>query len=241
LSTILKKLKNSENKELLTEVNNIISKWKKILHPKTTNNNPEKKENQSKPKTNKQPESTKNSDDEFPKDFLLANGPSRRNQVRKNIYKNLKMHLNDINQEKINDLVEKVVAIEETLFDKFKNENAYTNRALEIISNLKDEKNYDFRDKIIKGEYKPEDLATMDVFEMVNKNKKKEIQQNIEDNINSVRSDWDEKHTKVTEGVYKCFKCGGKKTTQHEMQTRSADEPMTIFIHSVTCGNRWKI
>lgn len=83
------------------------------------------------------------------------------------------MHLKDINQEKINDLVEKVVAIEETLFDKFKNENAYTNRALEIISNLKDEKNYDFRDKIIKGEYKPEDLATMDVFEMVNKNKKR--------------------------------------------------------------------
>ena len=71
--------------------------------------------------------------------------------------------------------------------------------------------------------------------------KKKEIQQNIEDNINSVRSDWDEKHTKVTEGLYKFFKCGGKKTTQHEMQTRSADEPMTIFIHCVTCGNRWKI
>jgi transcription elongation factor S-II len=136
------------------------------------------------------------------------------------------MHLNDINQEKINDLVEKVVAIEETLFDKFKNENAYTNRALEIISNLKDEKNYDFRDKIIKGEYKPEDLATMDVFEMVNKNKKKEIQQNIENNINSVRSDWDEKHAPVTEGVYKCSKCGGKKTRQHDSTTLQFHMPM---------------
>lgn len=241
MSTILKKLKNTENKELLTEVNNIISKWKKVLHAKPNNNNPDKKENQSKPKTNKAPESTKNSDDDLPKEYLLPNGPSRRNQVRKNLYKNLKFHLKNLNQEEINDLIEKVVNIEQTLFEKFKNENAYTNRALEIISNVKDDKNYDFRDKIIKGEYKPEDLATMDAFEMVNKNKKKEIQQNIENNINSVRSDWDEKHAPVTEGVYKCSKCGGKKTRQHEMQTRSADEPMTIFIHCVNCGNSWKI
>ena len=241
MSTILKKLKNTENKELLTEVNNIISKWKKVLHAKPNNNNPDKKENQSKPKTNKAPESTKNSDDDLPKEYLLPNGPSRRNQVRKNLYKNLKFHLKNLNQEEINDLIEKVVNIEQTLFEKFKNENAYTNRALEIISNVKDDKNYDFRDKIIKGEYKPEDLAIMDAFEMVNKNKKKEIQQNIENNINSVRSDWDEKHAPVTEGVYKCSKCGGKKTRQHEMQTRSADEPMTIFIHCVNCGNSWKI
>ena len=232
MSKVLKPLKNSENKELLTEVNNIISKFKKILHPKTNNNNSDKKETQSKPKA---------SDDDFPKDYLLINGPSRRNQVRKNLYKNLKKYLKDISQEEIKDLLEKIVSIEETLFEKYKNENSYTNRALEIISNLKDEKNFDFRDKIIKGEYKPEDLATMDVFEMVNKNKKKEIQQNIENNINSVRSDWDEKHAPVTEGVYKCSKCGGKKTRQHEMQTRSADEPMTIFIHCVNCGNSWKI
>jgi transcription elongation factor S-II len=240
MSTILKKLKNSENKELLTEVNNIISKWKKILHAKTSNNNSEKKETQSKPKTNKAPESIKNSDDDFPKDYLLVNGPSRRNQVRKNMYKYFKMNLRDVSQEEINDLIEKIVKIEEILFEKFKNENSYTNRALEIISNVKDEKNYDFRDKIIKGQYKPEDLATMDVFEMVNKDKKKEIQQNIENNIDSVRSDWDEKHIPVTEGVYKCSKCGEKRTTQHEMQTRSADEPMTLFIRCVNCGNRWK-
>ena len=232
MSKVLKPLKNSENKELLTEVNNIISKFKKILHPKTNNNNSDKKETQSKPKA---------SDDDFPKDYLLINGPSRRNQVRKNLYKNLKMYLKDLSQEEMKDLLEKIVSIEETLFDKFKNENSYTNRALEIISNVKDEKNSDFRDKIIKGVYKPEDLATMDAFEMVNTNKKKEIQQNIENNINSVRSDWDEKHAPVTEGVYKCSKCGGKKTRQHEMQTRSADEPMTLFIHCVNCGNSWKI
>lgn len=42
------------------------------------------------------------------------------------------------------------------------------------------------------------------------------------------------------EGLFKCGKCKGKKTTYHQMQTRSADEPMTTFVTCVACGNRWK-
>jgi len=171
----------------------------------------------------------------------LIDGSSRRNNTRKNLFKHLKTCLKNGDEKEKQDLVEKVVKIEEKLFEKFKGEGPYTNRVLEIIHNLKDEKNSEFREKILNGEYKPEDLATMDENEMVNKNKRKEIQQNIDNNINSVRSDWDEKHAPVTEGVYKCAKCGGKKTRQHEMQTRSADEPMTVFIHCVNCGNSWKI
>ncbi len=39
---------------------------------------------------------------------------------------------------------------------------------------------------------------------------------------------------------FKCKRCKSRKTTYYEMQTRSADEPMTIFITCLTCGNRWK-
>ena len=67
------------------------------------------------------------------------------------------------------------------------------------------------------------------------------IMKTIENKVNESRSDWNEKHTKVISGVYKCRKCGGSKTTQFEMQTRSADEPMTLFIHCLDCGNQWKI
>lgn len=31
-----------------------------------------------------------------------------------------------------------------------------------------------------------------------------------------------------------------RKTTYYQMQTRSADEPMTTFVTCVNCGNRWK-
>lgn len=36
-----------------------------------------------------------------------------------------------------------------------------------------------------------------------------------------------------------CNGCKKKKCTYYELQTRSADEPMTIFIHCLNCGKRW--
>lgn len=42
------------------------------------------------------------------------------------------------------------------------------------------------------------------------------------------------------EGVFMCKKCKSKKTEYHQMQTRSADEPMTTFVTCKGCGNRWK-
>ena len=42
------------------------------------------------------------------------------------------------------------------------------------------------------------------------------------------------------EGMLKCGKCKGKKTTYYQMQTRSADEPMTTFVTCHGCGHKWK-
>ena len=39
---------------------------------------------------------------------------------------------------------------------------------------------------------------------------------------------------------YKCRKCGSRETSYYEVQTRSADEPMTQFITCLKCENRWK-
>ena len=37
-----------------------------------------------------------------------------------------------------------------------------------------------------------------------------------------------------------CSRCQKRECTYYELQTRSADEPMTIFITCVNCGKRWK-
>ena len=44
----------------------------------------------------------------------------------------------------------------------------------------------------------------------------------------------------TVEGLLQCGKCKSKKTTYSSMQTRSADEPMTVFALCLACGNRWK-
>jgi DNA-directed RNA polymerase subunit M/transcription elongation factor TFIIS len=40
--------------------------------------------------------------------------------------------------------------------------------------------------------------------------------------------------------TFTCRKCKGNQCTYYQMQTRSADEPMTVYISRCTCGNRWK-
>jgi transcription elongation factor S-II len=42
------------------------------------------------------------------------------------------------------------------------------------------------------------------------------------------------------EGMFTCGKCKSKKTTYYQMQTRSADEPMTTFVTCLNCQKKWK-
>ena len=40
--------------------------------------------------------------------------------------------------------------------------------------------------------------------------------------------------------TFTCRKCKSNQCTYYQMQTRSADEPMTCYISCCNCGNRWK-
>jgi transcription elongation factor S-II len=39
---------------------------------------------------------------------------------------------------------------------------------------------------------------------------------------------------------FKCSRCKKNETSYYQLQTRSADEPMTTFVQCINCGNRWK-
>lgn len=45
---------------------------------------------------------------------------------------------------------------------------------------------------------------------------------------------------KASTDKFKCGKCKSKECTYYQLQTRSADEPMTTFVTCINCGNRWK-
>lgn len=44
----------------------------------------------------------------------------------------------------------------------------------------------------------------------------------------------------ATTDMFRCGKCKQRKCTYYQMQTRSADEPMTTFVRCTVCSNRWK-
>jgi len=48
------------------------------------------------------------------------------------------------------------------------------------------------------------------------------------------------KENMAATNLYKCFKCGERKCKVTELQTRSADEPMTSFVTCLICHNTWK-
>ena len=49
-----------------------------------------------------------------------------------------------------------------------------------------------------------------------------------------------ETQVEASSDLFKCGKCKERRTVFYEMQTRSADEPMTIFITCLNCGKRWR-
>jgi len=59
-----------------------------------------------------------------------------------------------------------------------------------------------------------------------------------EQNLKSARAAQD---NQAETDQFKCGKCKQRKCKYYQLQTRSADEPMTTFVTCVNCGNRWKV
>lgn len=128
--------------------------------------------------------------------------------------------------------------IEECVFNEFKNTDMkYKNRVRSRIANLKDVKNPNLRRTVLCGNVSPERMAKMTAEEMAS-DELKEMRKNL--TKEAVRD-----HQMATTGgtitdLFTCGKCKGKKCTYTQVQTRSADEPMTTFVFCNDCGNRWK-
>lgn len=55
-----------------------------------------------------------------------------------------------------------------------------------------------------------------------------------------VKRDSQSMETCASTDMFTCKKCKSKKCSYYELQTRSADEPSTIFITCLDCGKNWK-
>ena len=61
----------------------------------------------------------------------------------------------------------------------------------------------------------------------------------IEDKVKKDKNKF-ENNVEASTDTFTCRKCKQNKCTYYQMQTRSADEPMTCYVSCCVCGNRWK-
>ncbi|XP_030277847.1 transcription elongation factor A protein 2 isoform X4 [Sparus aurata] len=128
--------------------------------------------------------------------------------------------------------------IEEEIFQEFKSTDIkYKTRLRSRISNLKDQKNPDLRRNVLCGNISPHRIASMTAEEMASA-ELKQIRENL--TKESIREHQLSKVGGTETDMFICNKCHGKSCSYTQVQTRSADEPMTTFVLCNSCGNRWK-
>lgn len=136
------------------------------------------------------------------------------------------------------DPIRVAVSVESVMFEKMGRSNgAQKVKYRSIIFNLKDPKNPDLRRKVLLGQVKAERLIDMSPEEMASDQRQREIEQIKEKALFECER---AAAPKASTDQFKCSRCGKKETTYYQLQTRSADEPMTTFVTCVNCNNHWK-
>ncbi|XP_052435097.1 transcription elongation factor A protein 3 isoform X1 [Carassius gibelio] len=113
----------------------------------------------------------------------------------------------------------------------------YKNRVRSRISNLKDPKNPNLRKNVLAGAIDLSRIAIMTAEEMAS-DELKQLRNVLTQE--AIREHQMAKTGGTTTDLLQCGKCKKKNCTYNQVQTRSADEPMTTFVLCNECGNRWK-
>tara|TARA_B100000035_G_C20785548_1_gene458828 strand:- start:175 stop:696 length:522 start_codon:yes stop_codon:yes gene_type:complete len=114
----------------------------------------------------------------------------------------------------------------------------YVSKIRSVYSNISETsyiQNPDFKQKLLSGEIDPNKLDKLSVYDIYPDNWSELLDKKIQRD----KLKYEMKPTAMTD-QFKCRKCGSRSCSYYEVQTRSADEPMTQFITCLECNNRWK-
>ena len=110
----------------------------------------------------------------------------------------------------------------------------YSTNARKILANISYTPNSkDFKQKILSGIHDPYKICRFTKEDMY-----PQFWQSVKDSsiLEFIKNSVDEK----PDGMIKCRKCKSMKTDYYQLQTRSADEPMTTYVTCYSCEHRWK-
>jgi transcription elongation factor S-II len=114
----------------------------------------------------------------------------------------------------------------------------YKMRARKIMSNFDATsyvKNTDLFDLFQQGSIDFKGLAAMNTYEMFPSRWRDQFEKQQIREKKQLEGNRD-----MATDQFLCTRCHKRQCTYYELQTRSADEPMTIFITCVNCGKKWR-
>lgn len=117
--------------------------------------------------------------------------------------------------------------------------NIYTSKCRSVLANVDSNsyiKNARLLSRIQDGEFKPHDIAFMDMVNVFPEKWTDILDLRLKQEQNFHNS----KQVAKTD-MFKCGKCKKRECSYYELQVRSADESSTIFVSCLNCGNRWRI
>jgi transcription elongation factor S-II len=168
--------------------------------------------------------------------MLKINDPTPfRENIRKKLNGILNNEIHSINLEKgiYNFAIKE--ANQRKIIKKWENPHftqLYVDRLRSIYINLKMP---DLAEQIKNREIKPENVAFMTHQELNPEHWKEYIERKIKRDSSKYTT-----NIEASTDMFTCKKCKSKKCTYYELQTRSADEPTTVFITCLDCGKHWK-
>lgn len=128
--------------------------------------------------------------------------------------------------------------IEEALWQKYdcKDDEPYHSHRRKLYFNI--QRNALLGISLLKKEITVPQLLKMDHTELATKDQQ-EWRKKKEEWLLQASQSFRKEDLAISD-MFQCGKCKESKVTYYELQTRSADEPMTIFIKCTVCGNGWK-
>jgi transcription elongation factor S-II len=181
------------------------------------------------------------------KEEIPLNSEPESNKLRTLCLNNLQFLENDFTKENIRQLEKSIF---ETAFKYAENNHIprswkspifieiYRQNIRSVFSNIHPDspvKNPRLITRILEGEFSLQEIPSMTSYDMFPekwfelKDKLLQREQKILEGNKSRATD-----------QFKCRRCQKRECTYYELQTRSADEPMTIFITCLNCGKEWR-
>jgi transcription elongation factor S-II len=244
---IVSKQKSNPNKDVAGLAAQIVAKWKKIVQAEQAGKKA-KMGGSSPPKSTASPAPAASATEAkgFRGDKSKRRWESEKVDVKRTGFPTrdaciglLYNGLAFMSEEPSTTVIIKAMEIEQAALDEYKGDNQeYRNKLRSLFQNLKNKQNPELGPRVMSGEIPSKRFVTMSHEELKSAERRKEDEKLHLENMKKAQVPMAEKS--ISDAL-RCGRCGQKKVSYSQAQTRSADEPMTTFCECTVCGNRWKV